>query len=452
MEATPHRTNTLAGPSRRAERRPGKDFAVNLPSRSNPTPIVWIVLGVLALFVFFGCTALFGVAIFLRPQRAEAQPETMTSLAQPISLPEQARLPTPTPRPAFVVQPAAENVDYETAVLMAVYEQVNPSVVNISVYQLGSTLHSQAIPGLDPDDYYEASGGSGFVWDTDGHIVTNNHVVLGADRVVVRFFDGTVSVADVVGTDVDSDLAVLAIEPTGYTLIPVRRGNLDEVRVGQRVAAIGNPFGLEGTLTSGIVSAVGRSIPARASFSIPASIQTDTPINPGNSGGPLLNERGEVIGVNAQIRSEERANSGVGFAIPISIVERVVPSLIAQGRYDHPYIGISGTTFSPLCAADLNYDPALRGAIVVDVLPDTPAEDAGLIEGRNAIRTAYPEICPDLAGGDLITAVNDQRITTFDEVLSFLQRFTSPGDTVTFTVLRRGEYVQVPVTLAARPQ
>ena len=415
-------------------------------SQSQPgsSRLLWLMAGAVLLVGLLGCFLIFGVGAFLLPARAVAQPV-------PISV-EQAALPTATPRPQVIVQPPAEGMDYETAVLMRIYETVNPSVVNITVYQMGSSIHDNTIPGLNPDDFYAASGGSGFVWDSQGHIVTNNHVVEAADRIIVKFADGTMAPAEVTGTDVDSDLAVVKINPAGYALVPVLVGNLDDVRVGQRVAAIGNPFGLEGTLTSGIVSAIGRSIPARASFSIPSSIQTDAPINPGNSGGPLLNEQGEVIGVNAQIRSEERANSGVGFAIPISIVERVVPSLIAQGLYDHPYIGISGTTFSPICSTELGIGAALRGALVVGVIDGTPAEDAGLRAGRQRIETEYPEICPDTTGGDLITAVDDRAVGSFDEVLSYLQRFASPGDTIDFTVLRGGEYFQIPVTLAARPR
>lgn len=413
------------------------------PIESRSSHWVWIAAAALALVLLFGCIAVFGVVVFANSEQAAAAPVALSR--------GQAALPTPTPRERVVVQPPADGVDYETAVLMAIYEQVNPSVVNIAVYQRGSTIHAEAVPGLNPDDYYEFSGGSGFVWDDEGHIITNNHVVEGGDRIVVRFYDGTMSIATLVGADADSDLAVIRIDPTGYTLYPVVRGRLEDVKVGQRVAAIGNPFGLEGTLTSGIVSAIGRSIPARASFSIPASIQTDTPINPGNSGGPLLNERGEVIGVNAQIRSEERANSGVGFAIPISIVERVAPALIAQGRYDHPYIGISGQTLSPICAQELGLSPTLRGAIVVEVLSGTPASKAGLSGGRTRIRTEYPEICPGATGGDLITAVGETAVGSFDEVLAYLQRFTSPGDTIDFTVLRDGDYYQIPVTLAARP-
>jgi 2-alkenal reductase len=321
-------------------------------------------MGGAALALLSGCALIFAASLFLRGNLSAARPSTEV---------QQAALPTPTPRPLVIVQPPADGVDYESAVLMQLYRQVNPSVVNVAIYQKGANIHSADIAGLDDDGYYEAGSGSGFVWDSEGHIVTNNHVVEGAERIVVRFSDGTMSAGEVIGADRHSDLAVILIDPEGYNLVPVRPGNLDDVQVGQRVAAIGNPFGLDGTLTSGIVSAIGRSIPSVASFSIPASIQTDAPINPGNSGGPLLNERGEVIGVNAQIRSEERANSGVGFAIPISIVKRVVPALIEEGRYRHPYIGISGSSFSPICADEQGLDPRTRGAMVLKVLPGTPA-------------------------------------------------------------------------------
>ena len=211
--------------------------------------------------------------------------------------------------------------------------------------------------------------------------MTNNHVVDNADELQVTFSDGRVAVAEVIGTDLDSDLAVLRIDPEGYDLVPIQRGAWTDIFVGMRVAAIGNPFGLEGTLTGGIVSAMGRSIPARSSYSIPDTIQTDAAINPGNSGGPLLNERGELIGVNAQIRSDERVNSGVGFAIPISIVERVVPELIADGRYEHSYMGVSGGTYSPICAELLGLPKNVRGALVMRCA----AGNAG-VQSRSACR------------------------------------------------------------------
>jgi 2-alkenal reductase len=357
------------------------------------------------------------------------------------------------PAPIVVIATPESGVDYETAVLTAIYSQVNPSVVNVTVLSLGRNAIPEALrpSELDPDGLLPFSSGSGFVWDLDGHIVTNNHVVEGADEVQVTFSDGTVAVAEVVGRDVDSDLAVLRIDPMGYYLVPVRLGRMENVTVGMRVAAIGNPFRLEGTLTSGIVSAIGRSIPARANFSIPDSIQTDAAINPGNSGGPLLNEQGEVIGVNAQIRSEAGTNSGVGFAIPINIVERVIPALITDGEYLHSYMGVVGGTLSPVCADDLAVPHELRGAIVNQVLPNSPAAEAGLRPGSRASGTHYPSICPEQAGGDIILAIDEQPVTKFDDVLGYLQRATSPGDTVTLTLWRQGKTVQIDLTLGARP-
>jgi S1-C subfamily serine protease len=276
-------------------------------------------------------------------------------------------------------------------------------------------------------------------------------VVEGADQVQIRFSDGTATVAEVIGYDNHSDIAVLRIVPDGYTLVPVARGNLDEMEVGMRVAAIGNPFGFEGTLTSGIVSAIGRSIPALTSFSIPEAIQTDAVINPGNSGGPLLNERGEVIGVNAQIRVSQLGNTGIGFAIPITIVERVVPALIAEGRYEHSYIGISGSTLSPICTEVLGLPVGIRGAYVGDILPGTPAARAGLRGGSEPVETNLMGVCPQQAGGDLITAIDGQPVTRFDDILIYLERNSSPGDQIVLTVLRDGEERSIEVTLAARP-
>jgi 2-alkenal reductase len=356
-----------------------------------------------------------------------------------------------TPRAQVVVQPPPDGIDYESAVLRNVYEQVGPSVVNITV-----EMDHPSVSGSEdiPSDLEITSSGSGFVWDTDGHIVTNYHVVESASKVQVTFSDGTMSIADVVGEDEDSDLAVIQIDPTGYDLVPVRLGSMDDVYVGMRVAAIGNPFGLQGTLTSGIVSAIGRSIPAptMGNYSIPDSIQTDAAINPGNSGGPLLNERGEVIGVNSQIRSEVRANSGVGFAVPASIIGRVIPSLIESGQYEHSYLGVSGVTFSPLCGPDLDLSPGQRGVIVEQVLDGGPAERAGLRGADRQVATEYPSICPSVTGGDLVTAIDGQPVTSFEEMLTYMARYTSPGDTVALTVLRDGEEQQVDLTLGTRPR
>ena len=412
--------------------------------------VVWAGIAAFVIMLF-GCMLMMVAGAFVF-QRSSFVAQSSSPAAMRVEY--QRPVVQPTARPLVVVSPPDGGLDYETAALINIYEQVNPSVVNITVLGTPASLLPEDAPdhGFSPDDYYSFSGGSGIVWDGMGHIVTNQHVVEGAEEVQVTFYDGAVAVAEVVGADDDTDLAVLRVETNGYDLIPIRVGAMDDVRVGMRVAAIGNPFGLEGTLTSGIVSALGRSIPARGNFSIPDSIQTDAAINPGNSGGPLLNERGELIGVNAQIRSEVRANSGVGFAIPVSIVSRVVPALIADGAYQHSYLGVSGATLSPICAESLGLTKSMRGALVLETLRGTPAASAGLRGGSQPSDTQYPDLCPGRAGGDLITAIDGQSVHRFDDVLVYLERYTSPGDTVRLTVLRDGQEMEVLVTLAARPQ
>lgn len=414
-----------------------------IESRRSNRGLWWLIGGVLALLIV-GCFAASSLAFVVMRGRTGTPERLRPAPAQsaPVNVPTPVAV-------APIVRPDSE-LDYESAVLIAIYAQVNPSVVNVTNYTAGRSING--LPrNFNEDDLLPLGSGSGFVWDDQGHIVTNHHVVEGADEVQITFSDGTTGLAELVGSDITSDLAVLRLDPTGYNLQPVRRGSLDEVQVGMRVAAIGNPFGLEGTLTSGIVSAIGRSIPAAARFSIPNSIQTDAPINPGNSGGPLLNERGEVIGVNAQIRSQTGVNSGVGFAIPITIVERVVPALIAEGRYEHSYLGVSGTTFSPLCADDLDVERSVRGAYLEEVLPGTPAAAAGLQGGGENSGTRYINLCPQRRGGDIITAIDEQPVISFDDILSYLESDTSPGDVVTVRILRGGEEYLIDVELAPRP-
>jgi S1-C subfamily serine protease len=281
-------------------------------------------------------------------------------------------------------------------------------------------------------------------------------VVEGAKEIRVIFADGVELPAEVIGADPDSDLAVIRVDPSLIDLAPVETGSLDDVEVGQRAIAIGNPFGLEGTMTSGIVSAIGRSIPALTGFSIPLAIQTDAAINPGNSGGPLLNERGQVIGVNAQIRSEAGVNSGVGFAIPINIVQRVAPALIRDGSYPHAYLGVSGRTFSPAWADELGLPKDIRGAYILSVIEGGPSEAAGLRSG-----TALTNILLGISGngleylrsgGDLVTAIDSEPVTTFDDLLVYLESYKSPGESVDLTVLRRGDNQQtITVVLGQRP-
>ncbi len=427
--------------------------------------IVWLVLGALGFVALFAICGILVVGAYFfmdTPQTSTASPRAVERVeSMPRALPTRAAPPAPIQIPAGVV-------DYETAVLTAIYKQVAPSVVNVETLTSGENFSRNqpfvipspertppatvpGMPQINPDSLIPQGQGSGFVWDVEGHIVTNAHVVEGADRVQVKFSDGTITIAEVVGIDDHSDLAVLKIDPTGYNLVPLALGNMDEIEVGARVAAIGNPFGFEGTLTSGIVSAIGRSIPALTSFSIPQAIQTDAMINPGNSGGPLLNERGEVIGVNAQIRVSEMNNTGIGFAIPVSIVERVVPALVANGVYEHSFIGISGSTYSPICAELLDFSPQIRGAYVASVLPDTPADLAGLRGGSESVETNLVGICPTASGGDLVIAIDNQPVTSFDDLLIYLERYTSPGETVTLTVLRNGDEQEINVTLTARP-
>ena len=324
----------------------------------------------------------------------------------------------------------------EDQVLVDMYSRLNPSVVNITVY-------------LNQDGQLASfAQGSGFVYDDQGHILTNAHVVHGTDAVEVTFSDGLIREASVVGEDLHSDLAVLQVElPEGITAIPL--GEMDKLAVGQTVVAIGNPFGLEGTLTRGIISALGRTIPALTVFSIPQAIQTDAAINPGNSGGPLLNLNGEVIGVNAQIETNGTSDSnlGVGFAIPVSIIQRVVPALIETGHYDWPYLGVSGYTVNPPLVKAMNL-PVEQGAYVSSVPDGGPAQAAGLHGTTEIINQDGRQV---EVGGDVITAIDGQPVNTFDDILVYLSLQTSPGQTVILTILRDGQYQDISLQLGTRP-
>ena len=322
--------------------------------------------------------------------------------------------------------------------LTEIYNKVNPSVVNIQVLRAGG-----------------GGNGSGFVWDKDGHIVTNNHVVESASQIRVRFSDGTTSNASLVGSDPDSDLAVLKVEIEPEKLYPVTMGDSSSLQVGQLAVAIGTPFGLEGTMTVGIISALGRSLPVEngsltggLNYTIPDVIQTDAPINPGNSGGVLLNDRGEVIGVTAAIESPTRSNAGIGYAIPSNIVTRVVPSLIAEGRFEHPWLGISGTTLSSELAATLDLPASTSGAMVIDVTEGSPADRAGLRGSDRQVRIDGTIV---RVGGDIITAVDDVTVRTIDDLISYLATKTLPGQDITLQILRDGKQMKVEVTLGSRP-
>lgn len=337
----------------------------------------------------------------------------------------------------------AIEVDYETAVLMDIYARGNPSVVQVNTF---GNVNNPMLGNLGQ--------GSGFVWDEEGHIVTNAHVVQAADAMHITFQDGTMSVGEVLATDPDSDLAVLKVDPEGYDLQPVTMGRSEELQVGMRVAVIGTPFSQEQTLTSGIVSNLGRTMNTMTRYRIPDSIQFDAATNPGNSGGPLFNNRGEVVGVVSQIISEQRSFSGIGLAVPSTIVNRVIPALIESGRYEHAYLGVQGATYSPICSEALDLPKSARGAYVTEVVRGGPAARGGLAGASARARFDSEElefICPTGAGGDLITHVEDFKVSSFDDLMLYLERYSSPGDEVSLIVLRNGSNVRVTVKLGKRP-
>jgi S1-C subfamily serine protease len=360
--------------------------------------------------------------------------------------------------------PATTTTDIE-AVLEQIYTQVSPSVVNIRVVQKQEVMFPTLpeIPGFPefnfpfpqgPQEYYSKGLGSGFVWDKEGHIVTNNHVVAGADRISVTFQDGTTVSGKVVGTDPDSDLAVVKVGVPADQLLPVQVADSTQVKVGQLAVAIGNPYGLQGTMTVGFVSALGRLLPADSkstggsTYSIPDVIQTDAPINPGNSGGVLVDRYGRVIGVTSAIISSSGANAGIGFAIPSAIVQKVVPALIETGHYEHPWLGVSGLSLNPDIAKAMGLDPGQRGALIVDVVPNSPADKAGLRGSDRQVTIDGDQI---RVGGDVVTAIDSQPVKTFDDLVTYLARSTEIGQTLTLDILSNGKEKQVEVTLVARP-
>lgn len=372
-------------------------------------------------------------------QDADDDEDDLPQNVAPIQIEQFVPIQTPTPIPEEVFA----NLTAQENTLINLYQRVNPSVVAI-------TISGQNFQGNVTD----VGGGSGFVYDTEGNIITNNHVVENAEELRVRFSDGAVFPATVRGTDAFADLAVIQIDAGDYPLVPVTIGDSSSLLVGQTVVAIGSPFGLENTMTIGIVSAIGRSLPAGfasngGTYSNPLIIQTDAAINPGNSGGPLLNSAGEVVGVNTAIRSESGVNAGIGFAVPVSTVNRIVPQLIANGEVDYPYLGISGLSQLSLADIALEYDlPVTEGVLVTDVSAGSGAADAGLQGGDRTVN--FNEV-PVVLGGDIIVAANGIPIRNFDELIGFLVSNTSVGDTIILTIIRGDEVLDVSVELGARP-
>lgn len=331
------------------------------------------------------------------------------------------------------------------SILTDLFKRTEDSVVQIT--SKVNTSDDTIIINGQPLSSQSTRLGSGFIYDNQGDIITNNHVVDGSSTVNVTFIDGNTYTAKVIGTDPDNDIAVIQITDnfSAETLTPLMLGNSSDLEVGQQVVAIGNPFGLSDSMTTGIVSAMGRLLPnEEAGYSIPDIIQVDAAINPGNSGGPLLNLEGQVIGMNSAIKTDTGDFSGIGFAIPSNTIERIIPVLIKNGTYQHPYLGIAGRTMDPDVALANGLPRNFKGVIIEKVVQGGPAYKAGLIAA-----TLDDNNIPH--GGDIITAIDGHPIKTIDDVIAYLDDEKSVGETVTLTVDRDGKSLDLIATLAPRP-
>src|SRR3990167_6103061 len=318
--------------------------------------------------------------------------------------------------------------------LIEIFEKSEPGVVRVNVQR---TDQSNGTSGV----------GSGFVFDKKGHIITNSHVVKDAKKVVVTFLDGRSYNAEVIGFDEFTDMGVIKVSADLSLLQPLSLGDSANLKVGETIAAIGNPFGLSGSMTSGIVSQLGRLLPTGLGYSIPDVIQTDAAINPGNSGGPLLNMRGEIVGINTAIQSATGEFTGVGFAVPSQTIAKIVPSLIENGEYHHPWIGISGRDIDPDLAKVLNLNDAV-GFLVITVVENSPAAKAGI---HGSDKTVQVEGVNYPIGGDIILSVDGKQVRKIDDILIHLQRAKSVGDEMTLEILREGRTTNITIALEERP-
>lgn len=372
----------------------------------------------------------------------------------PPSAPTIAPAPTATaaPPPAVLVPTApaaqtaplnpAESVSALESLVEQIYDKAAPAVVNITSRSVLYTYFNEPVP--------QEGTGSGFFYDREGHIVTNYHVVADAQSLTVTLREGQVYPATLVGADPSTDLAVIKIEATDLP-DPLPLADSTQLRVGQFVLAIGNPFGLEQTLTMGVISALGRVIESPDGRFIGEAIQTDAAINPGNSGGPLLDLQGRVIGVNSQIISTSQSFAGIGFAVSSNTVRRVVPQLIAHGRYPHPWLGVRLLDITPERAEVLaKYGakmPVTQGVMIIEIVPGSPADQAGL-RGADRMVTIGNTRVP--VGGDIIIAMGDKPIRSTRELTVQMDTAYQVGDTVTLTINRQGQEMKIPVTLAER--
>ncbi len=385
-----------------------------------------VMVGVLLVvgLILSGCSNLIpGGALLATPEQPQAQTKVVESA------------PAANPLPAA---PMAASGQPDQELLASLYEHTLPSVVNIQV-SVKPEATGVLPPPFETPDQLPRGEGTGFVYDDEGHIVTNNHVVADADKIVVYFYNGMWADAEVVATDPQADLAVIKVTPPeGIELRPLPLAEPNSIKPGYWVVALGSPFGLENTMTLGIVSALSRGLPVGpaegpARYTLPDVIQTDAAINPGNSGGPLLNLEGQVVGVNFAINSPVRANSGVGFAIPVSVVRRVVPALIEEGAYHYAYLGIAGRTVDADVAEQEDLPENLLGAFVAQVAPDGPADKGGV------------------KAGDVIVAIDGMPVRQFEDLVSYLVTQAEPGQEVTLTVVRDGKKLDLDVKLGERP-
>ena len=322
--------------------------------------------------------------------------------------------------------------------LIQLFEKAEPAVIQVNVKKIQSEGATEEVPG---------GSGSGFVYDDTGHIITNNHVIDDALKITVTFLDGESYAAEIVGNDADLDLAVLKINARNSYLHHLEIGSSSELKVGQQVVAIGNPFGLSGSMTTGIVSQIGRLLPQESGYSIPNVIQTDAAINPGNSGGPLLNLNGEVVGINTAIQSETGNFTGVGFAIPSDTVNKVVPILIRDGGIRHPWLGVSGIDIDYELAEIRGLD-STKGFLIVSVIEESPADIAGLMGTETRKMIDGRDVPMD---GDIIIKIDGELVRKIADILVHLQMEKLVGDEMVLTILRDGEVMDKTIFLGERP-
>jgi len=319
--------------------------------------------------------------------------------------------------------------------LIELFEKSEEGVVKIKVERISSQGDTSDV-------------GSGFVYDNLGHIITNAHVVADANKATVTFLDGSQYSAEIIGKDKFTDIAVIKVSEKPRLLHPLQIGDSSLLQVGEQVAAIGNPFGLSGSMTSGIVSQMGRLLATQdTGFSIPDVIQTDAAINPGNSGGPLLNMKGQVIGINTAIQSGTGEFSGIGFAVPSNTISKIVPTLIKEGKYPHPWIGIVGQDIDPVLAKVLDLKQA-KGFLVMTVVDGSPADKAGL-KGMSQTKVIDGKEYP--VDGDIIISVDGKEVRKISDILIHLQREKSVGDEMVLGILRDGDFMDLILKLVERP-